>query len=92
MYKRTLFAVDWIVKQILVTIFWFYRHFISPVLLHHCRFTPSCSIYASEALQLYGGLRGFYLLAKRILRCHPFHPGGYDPLPACPPRHQSEQN
>lgn len=47
----------------------------------HCRFYPSCSHYAIEALEKYGALKGIWLTGLRILRCHPFHPGGFDPVP-----------
>jgi len=53
---------------------------ISPVLPSSCRFTPSCSEYSIEALKEYGAFKGSYLAIKRILKCHPFHPGGYDPV------------
>ena len=58
-----------------------YRFAIAPVLPKSCRFTPSCSAYAEAALHKHGRFRGLWLAAKRILRCHPFHPGGYDPVP-----------
>lgn len=58
-----------------------YRYFISPLLPQSCRFYPSCSSYARDALLDYGLFRGIYLSMKRLLKCHPFHPGGYDPLP-----------
>jgi hypothetical protein len=58
-----------------------YRYGISPILGNHCRFEPSCSAYALEALERHGGLRGTSLAARRLLRCHPWHPGGYDPVP-----------
>lgn len=58
-----------------------YRRFVSPYLPPVCRFTPSCSAYAIEALQVHGPLRGTYLTARRLLRCAPWHPGGYDPVP-----------
>jgi putative membrane protein insertion efficiency factor len=58
-----------------------YRRWISPVMPARCRFYPSCSAYALEAVETHGALRGTYLAARRLLRCHPFHPGGYDPVP-----------
>lgn len=58
-----------------------YRRFLSPMKPPSCRFYPSCSAYAEEALTRYGALRGAWLSARRVLRCHPFHPGGYDPVP-----------
>jgi len=58
-----------------------YRRFISPLLAPRCRFAPSCSEYALTALAEHGASRGLWLAAARIARCHPFHPGGYDPVP-----------
>jgi uncharacterized protein len=59
----------------------FYRFFISPILGSHCRFSPTCSSYAIQALTKYGFFYGFYLSLKRILKCHPWHPGGIDNIP-----------
>ena len=65
-----------------------YRRWISPGLPAHCRFAPSCSAYAVEALCTHGALRGSWLTVRRLARCHPFHPGGHDPVP--PARSTSE--
>jgi putative membrane protein insertion efficiency factor len=59
-----------------------YRRFISPLLPPRCRFLPSCSAYALEAVQEHGAARGSWLAARRLSRCHPFHAGGLDPVPA----------
>ena len=58
-----------------------YRFAVAPVLPRSCRFAPSCSAYAEEALRKHGFFLALWLIARRILRCHPFHPGGYDPVP-----------
>lgn len=58
-----------------------YQYAVSPLLGRNCRFYPSCSDYAQEAVQKYGTLRGGWLTLKRLARCHPFHPGGVDPVP-----------
>ena len=58
-----------------------YRLLLSPLLPKVCRFYPSCSVYALGALEVHGPVKGLYLAARRILRCHPFHPGGLDPVP-----------
>ncbi len=59
----------------------FYQYFISPLLGNRCRFYPSCSNYALEAITLHGAVKGFYLTLRRLLKCHPFHEGGLDPVP-----------
>jgi len=59
----------------------FYQRAISPLTPPSCRFTPTCSAYALEALQRYGAARGSWLAIRRLLRCHPFCKGGYDPVP-----------
>lgn len=58
-----------------------YQRFISPVLPPSCRFTPSCSQYTLEAVDRYGVVKGSWLGARRLVRCHPFNPGGFDPVP-----------
>jgi len=58
-----------------------YRAMISELLPRACRFEPTCSVYAEEALKRHGALSGLWMSLRRILRCHPFHPGGYDPVP-----------
>lgn len=58
-----------------------YRKYISPLSKPHCRFYPTCSAYAYEAISKYGALKGGFLTVKRILKCHPFNAGGYDPVP-----------
>ncbi|WP_144328719.1 membrane protein insertion efficiency factor YidD [Tepidimonas charontis] len=63
-----------------------YRLLLSPWLGSSCRFTPSCSAYALEALQRHGAAAGTYLAARRLLRCHPWCAGGCDPVPSAPPR------
>jgi len=61
---------------------WIYRYAISPILPPSCRFEPTCSTYALEALQTHGPLRGTWLAVRRVSRCHPWSEGGYDPVPA----------
>jgi len=68
------------IKRIFVSFIKGYRYIISPLLPPACRFTPTCSIYAIEAIERYGAWHGAYLAARRILRCHPFCRGGYDPV------------
>ncbi|HXI11467.1 MAG TPA: membrane protein insertion efficiency factor YidD [Thermoanaerobaculia bacterium] len=58
-----------------------YKRLISPLLPPMCRFEPTCSAFAMGAVEKYGVLRGGYLTVRRLLRCHPFHPGGWDPVP-----------
>jgi putative membrane protein insertion efficiency factor len=68
-------------KTVLLLLIRFYRRFISPLKPPSCRFYPTCSAYALEAVSKHGALRGGFLAFKRIMKCHPFHPGGYDPVP-----------
>lgn len=75
-------------KTILLWLIRIYRQFISPLFPPSCRFQPTCSQYALEAIAAYGAVRGSWLAINRILRCHPFNPGGYDPVP--PPDNSQE--
>ena len=68
-------------KWFLLLLVKFYRGFISPLLPPSCRYVPTCSEYALIAIGKYGAMKGGWLSLKRILRCHPFHEGGYDPVP-----------
>ncbi|MBD2577035.1 membrane protein insertion efficiency factor YidD [Oscillatoria sp. FACHB-1406] len=68
-------------KSLLLLLLKGYKRFISPLLPPACRFTPTCSEYAMDAIARFGPLLGTKLAAQRIARCHPFHPGGYDPVP-----------
>lgn len=67
-------------KSVLLFALRFYKAAISPFLPPACRFTPTCSEYAQEAVRKYGALRGVWMGTRRLLRCHPFHKGGYDPV------------
>ncbi|MBR0324720.1 MAG: membrane protein insertion efficiency factor YidD [Selenomonadales bacterium] len=67
-------------KRVLLLLIHFYRKFISPLKPPTCRFYPTCSLYAVQAIEKYGAFKGSYLAVKRILKCHPFHKGGYDPV------------
>jgi len=67
--------------RFLTTLIRGYQRFISPALPPACRFTPSCSAYAVTALERYGAARGSWMALRRLARCHPWNPGGYDPVP-----------
>jgi putative membrane protein insertion efficiency factor len=68
-------------KYIMIKIISFYGYFISPFKAPCCRFYPTCSIYAINSIEKHGATRGLWLTIRRILRCQPFSPGGYDPVP-----------
>lgn len=70
-----------LIKKFFIFLLNFYQKKISPLKKPCCRFTPTCSTYAIEAIEKHGALKGLYLSIKRILRCHPFCKGGYDPVP-----------
>ena len=68
-------------RSLLATLIRGYQRLLSPVLPPSCRFYPSCSQYALDAITRHGALKGSWLAARRLARCHPFHPGGFDPVP-----------
>lgn len=69
------------VKQFFIALLKGYQFFISPLLGANCRFYPSCSCYAQESLECHGVIVGGYYTLRRLIKCHPFHSGGYDPVP-----------
>ena len=68
-------------KKLVLACIRFYKRFISPALPPSCRFEPTCSVYTYQAIEKYGVMKGGWLGMKRIARCHPLNPGGYDPVP-----------
>ncbi len=68
-------------SRVLVLLLTGYRRWISPMMAPHCRFAPSCSAYAIEAITVHGALHGSWLAARRLVKCQPFFTGGYDPVP-----------
>ena len=68
-------------KQFFLLLIKFYRVFLSPLKPPSCRYIPTCSEYALIAIEKYGAMKGGWMAVKRVLRCHPFHKGGYDPVP-----------
>lgn len=68
-------------KKLFIIIIKFYQKFISPLTPPSCRFYPTCSHYGIEAIEKHGAIKGSWLAIKRISKCHPFHPGGFDPVP-----------
>lgn len=74
------------IARLLIALVRLYQWLVSPLLPRSCRFYPSCSAYAVGALQRHGALRGAWLTVRRLARCHPFHPGGIDPVPELTPK------
>lgn len=68
-------------RTVILALLRFYKRFLSPILPPMCRFEPTCSIYASQAIEKYGVMRGVWLAIRRLSRCHAFNPGGWDPVP-----------
>jgi len=71
-------------RKILIALIKVYRFTLSPFVGQHCRFTPTCSQYATEAIEEYGSLKGSWMAIRRLSKCHPFHTGGWDPVPENP--------
>lgn len=69
------------IRRIAITLVRLYQRWVSPLFPPACRFSPSCSQYALDAITRHGVLAGCWLAARRLARCHPFHPGGFDPVP-----------
>ncbi len=78
------------VRGFLLSLIRLYRRYLSPLKPPTCRFHPTCSAYALEAIERHGAFLGSYLAVRRILRCHPFHPGGLDPVPLVFPTRKKE--
>lgn len=79
--RKIYHALKQLLSRLLLALIAFYRRCISPLFPPVCRFTPTCSQYAQEAIRKYGPFKGGWLALKRILRCHPFGGSGYDPVP-----------
>lgn len=79
--KQFFHIIDLVIKKLFLFFIFFYQKAISVHLPKTCRFTPTCSEYSKQAFLKYNFPKALYLSTKRVLKCHPFHPGGYDPLP-----------
>jgi len=77
-------------KHVLIALLKVYRLVVSPLYGNVCRYYPSCSAYALRAVEVHGAVRGTWLAGRRLLRCHPWTPGGYDPVPGTPEWHEEQ--
>lgn len=79
-------------EKVLIKLIRFYQIVISPLIGPRCRFVPTCSCYALEAIKTHGSAKGGWLTIKRVLKCHPLHAGGFDPVPAKTNNHNYKEN
>lgn len=79
------------IRRLLLAIIKGYGYLVSPMLGNNCRYVPSCSQYAADAVRFHGVLRGSWLTLRRLGRCHPWHEGGFDPVPETPPLGHEER-
>jgi uncharacterized protein len=81
MFRKFLAKISLVLRVFIITILKLYQYLISPLFGQRCRFYPNCSCYAIDSIKRFGVIKGGYLTTKRLLRCHPFNPGGFDPVP-----------
>ena len=81
MIKKCMEKISLLFQKLFLLLIRFYQVAISPHFMHCCRFTPTCSRYAYIAITRFGAIKGTYLAVRRLLKCHPFHEGGFDPVP-----------
>ena len=81
MFRKTFYAVDQAIRMMIIGLIRCYQYLLSPLMGSCCRFHPTCSCYAEIAIHRFGLIIGGYLTVRRLLRCHPFHPGGIDLVP-----------
>ncbi len=81
MYRKILYGFQWFFVKLLMSLVFFYKYAISPITPASCRFVPTCSEYALEALRIHGPIIGICLAFKRIIKCNPWGAHGYDPVP-----------